>query len=68
VLLTVLLGLGLRELSMASTAIPLAKRVIRGLRVSDARVAARRALSARTAAEVERGLNDLGEPIGSKRV
>jgi phosphoenolpyruvate-protein phosphotransferase (PTS system enzyme I) len=68
VLLTVLLGLGLRELSMASTAIPLAKRVIRGLRVSDARVAARRALSARTAAEIERGLNDLGEPIGSKRV
>jgi phosphoenolpyruvate-protein phosphotransferase (PTS system enzyme I) len=68
VLLTVLLGLGLRELSMASTAIPLAKRVIRGLRVSDARVAARRALSARTAAEIERGLHDLGEPIGSKRV
>jgi phosphoenolpyruvate-protein phosphotransferase (PTS system enzyme I) len=68
VLLTILLGLGLRELSMAPTAIPLAKRVIRGLRVSDARVAARRALSARTAAEIERGLNDLGEPIGSKRV
>jgi phosphotransferase system enzyme I (PtsI) len=68
VLLTILLGLGLRELSMAPTAIPLAKRVIRGLRVSDARVAARRALSARTAAEIERGLHDLGEPIGSKRV
>ncbi len=30
VLLTLLVGLGLRELSMAPSAIPLAKRVIRG--------------------------------------
>jgi phosphoenolpyruvate-protein phosphotransferase (PTS system enzyme I) len=67
VLLTVLVGLGLRELSMTPTAIPLAKRVIRGLRATDARIAAGRALTARTAAEIERGLHDLAEPIGSKR-
>jgi phosphoenolpyruvate-protein kinase (PTS system EI component) len=53
-------------LSMAPTAIPLAKRVIRGLRAADARAAASRALSARTAAEVEKWLNELAEPIGSK--
>jgi phosphotransferase system enzyme I (PtsI) len=67
VLLTLLVGLGLRELSMTPTAIPLAKRVIRGLRAADAKIAAGRALSARTAAEIERGLHDLAEPIASKR-
>ena len=67
VLLTLLVGLGLRELSMTPTAIPLAKRVIRGLRAADARIAAGRALTARTAAEIERGLHDLAEPIASKR-
>jgi phosphoenolpyruvate-protein phosphotransferase (PTS system enzyme I) len=67
VLLTLLVGLGLRELSMAPTAIPLAKRVIRGMRAADARTAASRALVARTAAEIEQGLNDLAEPIGSKK-
>ncbi|HET7220708.1 MAG TPA: phosphoenolpyruvate--protein phosphotransferase [Vicinamibacterales bacterium] len=67
VLLTLLVGLGLRELSMAPTAIPLAKRVIRGLRAADARIAAGRALTARTAAEIERGLHDLAEPIASKQ-
>jgi phosphotransferase system enzyme I (PtsI) len=66
VLIALLVGLGLRELSMAPTAIPLAKRVIRGLRAADARAAASRALSARTAAEVEKWLNELAEPIGSK--
>jgi phosphoenolpyruvate-protein phosphotransferase (PTS system enzyme I) len=67
VLLTLLVGLGLRELSMTPTAIPLAKRVIRGLRAAEARIAAGRALTARTAAEIERGLHDLAEPIASKR-
>ena len=67
VLLTLLVGLGLRELSMTPTAIPLAKRVIRGLRAADARIAAGRALTARTAAEIERGLHDLAEPIASKQ-
>ena len=66
VLLTLLVGLGLRELSMAPTAIPMAKRVIRGLRASDARAAARHALGAATAAEIEKGLSEQGEPIGSK--
>jgi phosphotransferase system enzyme I (PtsI) len=68
VLLTLLVGLGLRELSMAPTAIPMAKRVIRGLRASDARVAARRALGASTAAEIENVLSELAEPIASKGV
>ena len=45
VLLALLVGLGLREFSMTPTAIPLAKHVIRGLRVADARVAAGRALT-----------------------
>jgi len=67
VLLTLLVGLGLRELSMAPTAIPLAKRVIRSMRAADARAAASRALVARTATEVEQGLNDLAEPIGSNQ-
>ena len=54
VLLTLLVGLGLREFSMAPTAIPLAKQVLRSLRVAEARrVAAGRALRARTTAEVE---------------
>lgn len=59
VLLTLLVGLGLREFSMTPTAIPLAKRVIRGVRVADARAAAWRALRATTAAEVEKGLAEL---------
>jgi phosphotransferase system enzyme I (PtsI) len=62
VLLTLLVGLGLREFSMAPTAIPLAKRVLRGLRVSDARHAASRALRATTTAEVEASLTELLAP------
>jgi phosphoenolpyruvate-protein phosphotransferase (PTS system enzyme I) len=68
VLLTLLVGLGIRELSMAPTAIPMAKRVIRGFRASDARIAARRALGAATAAEIEKSLSELAEPIGSKQM
>ncbi len=67
VLLTLLVGLGLREFSMAPTAIPLAKRVIRGLRAADARVAAGRALRAHTAAEIEKGLNELMVHSATKR-
>ena len=66
VVLTLLVGLGLRELSMAPTAIPLAKRVIRGLSAADARFAARQAMRTSTAAEVEKVLGELTEPIGSK--
>jgi len=59
VLLTLLVGLGLREFSMAPAAIPLAKRVLRGLKAADARQAANRAMRAKTTAEVERCLVDV---------
>ena len=59
VLLTLLVGLGLREFSMAPTAVPLAKRVLRSLKVSDARLAAGRALRAKTTQEVEQCLTAL---------
>jgi phosphotransferase system enzyme I (PtsI) len=65
-LLALLVGLGLREFSMAPTAIPLAKRVLRGLRASDARVAAGRALRAETAKDVEQELAALTEPAGTR--
>jgi phosphoenolpyruvate-protein phosphotransferase (PTS system enzyme I) len=58
-LLALLVGLGLREFSMAPSALPLAKQVLRNLRASDASAAARRALAARTVKEVERALIDL---------
>ena len=63
VLLTLLVGLGLREFSMAPTAIPLAKRVLRGLKASDAKQAASRALRAHTTAEVEQCLMELLTPV-----
>ena len=56
VLLTLLVGLGLTEFSMAPTAIALAKQVLRGLRASDARRTAGLALRARTSADVEKVL------------
>ena len=61
-LLALLVGLGLREFSMAPIALPLAKQVLRSLRVADARIAARRALAARTIEEVEGALLDLLTP------
>ncbi len=51
-LLPLLVGLGLDEFSMAPTAIPLAKRVLRGLNAGAAAHMAARALRARTAGEV----------------
>jgi phosphoenolpyruvate-protein phosphotransferase (PTS system enzyme I) len=68
VLLTLLVGLGLQEFSMASTAIPLAKRVVRGLRAADARVAASRALRSHTAEDVEQQLSALTEAAATKKV
>ena len=63
VLLTLLIGLGLTEFSMAPTAIGVAKQVLRGVSVSDARRMVGRALLARTPAEVEHALADfLGAP------
>ncbi|HVE80088.1 MAG TPA: phosphoenolpyruvate--protein phosphotransferase [Gemmatimonadaceae bacterium] len=55
-----LIGLGLRELSVSPRAVPLVKRIIRGVTASAAAEAARAALSAPTAAvaeiELRRGL------------
>ena len=65
VLLTLLIGLGLTEFSMAPTAIGLAKQVLRGVSAGDARRMARRAILARTPAEVEHALADfLGAAAG----
>ena len=62
VLLTLLVGLGITEFSMAPTAIPLAKQVLRDLRVSDATRIAARALRASTAADVEKALIEFLAP------
>jgi phosphotransferase system enzyme I (PtsI) len=56
VLLTLLVGLGLREFSMAPTAIPLAKQVLRGLHAGNAATMAARTLRAGTAADIEKAL------------
>ena len=58
VILTLLVGLGLTEFSMAPTAIPLAKQALRGLRAHDAIAVAARAIRAHTAAEIEKLLVD----------
>jgi phosphotransferase system enzyme I (PtsI) len=58
VVLTLLIGLGLTEFSMAPTAIPLAKQALRGLHAEDAVKVAARAIRARTAVEVEQLLVD----------
>ncbi len=57
--LALLVGLGVRELSVAPTAIPLVKQVIRRLSAADARRAARRALRGRTVAEVRAAVADV---------
>jgi phosphotransferase system enzyme I (PtsI) len=64
VLLPLLAGLGLREFSMTPAAIPVAKQVVRGLRLSDTTRLAGRALKAATAADVEKVL---AEPMALKR-
>ena len=53
---TLLVGLGLREFSMAPGAIPLAKQVLRSLRTPTTPALAGRALPAATAADVEHAL------------
>jgi phosphotransferase system enzyme I (PtsI) len=57
-LLTLLVGLGLREFSMAPSAIPLAKQVLGEMRTSDAARIAARALRAATAQAIEQELGD----------
>jgi phosphoenolpyruvate-protein phosphotransferase (PTS system enzyme I) len=67
VLLTLLIGLGLTEFSMAPTAIGLAKQVLQGLRTTEARQVANRALRAHTPADVERMLMQFLAPQEVKR-
>lgn len=62
VLLTLLVGLGLTEFSMAPGAIPLAKQVLRDLNAADATRAAAAALRGATAADVERELIEFLAP------
>jgi phosphotransferase system enzyme I (PtsI) len=61
-LLTLLVGLGITEFSMAASAIAVAKQVIRGLRASEARRIAGKALLAKTPADVEKTLADFMTP------
>jgi phosphotransferase system enzyme I (PtsI) len=58
VLLTLLVGLGLTEFSMAPATIALSKQVLRALRAEDARRIAQRCLRARTPAEVDAVLTE----------
>jgi phosphoenolpyruvate-protein phosphotransferase (PTS system enzyme I) len=61
-LLTLLVGLGLTEFSMAPTAIAVAKQLLRGVSAAEARRAAGRALKAGTPAEVEKALTEICTP------
>jgi phosphotransferase system enzyme I (PtsI) len=54
----VLLGLGLDEMSMNSTSIPVVKSVLRGAKLSAARELAEHALSLPTAADIEALVHD----------
>jgi phosphotransferase system enzyme I (PtsI) len=67
VLLTLLIGLGITEFSMAPSAIPLAKQVLRDLSAADASRVAARALRAATAADVERELTRYLAPESTAR-
>ena len=62
-LLPLLAGLGLREFSMTPAAIPVAKQVVRGMRVPDTIRLASRALKAATAADVEKVLAESLTPV-----
>jgi len=63
VLVPLLTGLGLREFSMTPAAIPVAKQVVRGIRLSDTVRLASRALKAATAADVEKVLAESLAPV-----
>jgi phosphoenolpyruvate-protein phosphotransferase (PTS system enzyme I) len=64
-LLPLLTGLGLREFSMTPAAMPAARRVVRGLRISDTVRLASRALKAATSADVEKVLTESLLPVKS---
>lgn len=60
-----LIGLGVRQLSVAPRAVPIVKRLVRAITVTDAERAARDALDARTAADAEAVLaRSLSETCG----
>jgi phosphotransferase system enzyme I (PtsI) len=61
-LLTLLVGLGLTEFSMAPTAIAVAKQLLRGVSAAEARHVAARALKAGTPADVEKTLAEIYTP------
>ena len=66
VLLPLLTGLGLREFSMTPAAIPVAKQVVRGIRIADTVRLASRALKAATAADVEKVLAEALATVNGK--
>jgi len=57
--LALLIGLGVEEFSMSPTAVPVAKQVVRRIRVDEARRIAARALRAQTVDDVARTLEEL---------
>ena len=60
-----LIGLGVRQLSVAPRSVPLVKRIVRGVTFQQARLAATAALEARTAEQARRELaHSLGAAIG----
>jgi phosphotransferase system enzyme I (PtsI) len=63
-----LIGLGVRQLSVAPRSVPLVKRIVRGISAAEAEKAAADACAARTAAVAERLLHESLErligPIG----
>jgi phosphotransferase system enzyme I (PtsI) len=60
-----LLGLGVRQLSVAPRAVPLVKRIVRGVTFAEAKLAAAAALRARTADDAREELaHRLGDAIG----
>ncbi len=63
-----LLGLGLRELSMSPRGIPRVKEVVRSLDICDAEELARRCVAASTAEEVEELLGAAGATVAHHRV
>ena len=68
VLLTLLVGLGLTEFSMAPSAIVVAKQVLRGMHTAEARQIANRSLRARTSADVEQTLTEFLAPHEGRKV
>lgn len=65
-LLTLLVGLGLTEFSMTAGAIPVAKQVLRDVRLDELRALARRVLRLSTVDEIERELAAVAGSLGGR--